>query len=393
MYRTIIFILFYIANFLQAGAYGLTFMLPKLFGRFGANENVVGIMLFITALSTLFTVFYSGHFSDKFGRERTLGIACFFIATALVLYALATSANFLIILASIMLGIGWGTTYTLSSIILAHTTSIENRIFHFALLSITIMGGFGLTPILASVTNKVGFTLKEMFYSDAIICVFAGLIFLAISNKLRFYYKTIKHQNCSKLSLIVIMRILHSDARLPIIMVLIGASIFSGMNNFQTVFASERNLNYANYFLVYTMTVIISRLILIRFKGGTNPYMIISILQSLMFVSIFLFLIINDNTILYSIVAFLFAVGYGGSYPLLVAMVTNDAEPTLIPQTLQLFSLFYFVGIFGFPLIIGLIIVKINTLVALFLVATLALIEVSMATYRGYNRAKKSTKY
>lgn len=305
-----------------------------------------------------------------------------------MLYALATSANFLIVLASIMLGIGWGTTYTLSPIVLAHITSIENRIFHFTLLSITVMGGFGLTPILASVTNKVGFSLKEMFYSDAIICVFAGLIFLFISNKLRFCYKSVKHGNCSKLSLIMVMKILHSKARLPIIMVLIGASIFSGMNNFQTVFANERNLNYANYFLVYTVTVIISRLILIRFKGGNNPYMTISILQSLMFGAIFLFLIINDSTVLYSIVALLFAVGYGGSYPLLVAMVTNDAEPTLLPQTLQLFGLFYFVGIFGFPLIIGLIIVKINTSIALFLVAILALIEASMAAYRGYNRVK-----
>ena len=56
MPRFLVFFLYFTAIFLQAGAYGLTFMLPRLFDSFGANEKVVGAMLMVTTISTLVTV-------------------------------------------------------------------------------------------------------------------------------------------------------------------------------------------------------------------------------------------------------------------------------------------------------------------------------------------------
>ena len=44
---------------------------------------------------------------------------------------------------------------------------------------------------------------------------------------------------------------------------------------------------------------------------------------------------------LYLIVAVLFGVGYGISYPILVSVAANDAEEELSAQTLQLFALTY----------------------------------------------------
>ena len=67
MGRTSAFILFYLAVFLQAGAYGLTFMLPELFDALGADEKAVGTMLMFTAVSTLATVYFVGHLSDRVG--------------------------------------------------------------------------------------------------------------------------------------------------------------------------------------------------------------------------------------------------------------------------------------------------------------------------------------
>jgi MFS family permease len=70
--RNIALMVFYLAVFLQAGAYGLTFMLPRLFEGLGSDEKAVGTMLMFTALSTLFSVYYCGHLSDAFGRVRML---------------------------------------------------------------------------------------------------------------------------------------------------------------------------------------------------------------------------------------------------------------------------------------------------------------------------------
>ena len=67
----------------------MTFLLPRLFENFGANEKVVGAMLLVTAIATLVTVYYSGHLADRFGRVKTLAVACIAISLSLFLYGWA----------------------------------------------------------------------------------------------------------------------------------------------------------------------------------------------------------------------------------------------------------------------------------------------------------------
>ncbi len=167
------------------------------------------------------------------------------------------------------------------------------------------------------------------------------------------------------------------------IMVFLGARVFAGINNFQTVFADDRGLDYADFFLYYTITVMIFRIALARFKGGSNPYLTIAVLQYIIAGSVLLFLYSGDSQSLYILVAILFGGGYGASYPILAAMAANDAEEALAPQTLQLFALTYFIGIFGFPLIAGWLIVEVGTGPLLGLVIAMATVEATMAAIRS----------
>ncbi len=166
-------------------------------------------------------------------------------------------------------------------------------------------------------------------------------------------------------------------------MVFIGASVFAGMSNFQTVFADARGLDYAAFFLIYTITVVICRIALARFKGGANPYLTIAALQYVMAGSVLLFIFSGNSEVSYWLVAALFGIGYGASYPILTAMAANDAESALVPQTLQLFALTYFVGIFGFPLLAGWMIVEQGIATLLVVVCVLAAIEATMALRRA----------
>ncbi|MEK6204060.1 MAG: MFS transporter, partial [Amylibacter sp.] len=75
--------------------------------------------------------------------------------------------------------------------------------------------------------------------------------------------------------------------------------------------------------------------------------------------------------------------GYGASDPILVAMAADDAKTDLVPQTLQLFALSYFIGVFGFPLIAGWLIVEVGTTPLLIVVAVLAVVEATMAARRA----------
>lgn len=392
MQRQMMFTLFYLATFLQAGAYGLTFLLPRLFAEFGANEKTVGAMLAITALSTLIAVYFSGHLSDRFGRAATLGAACLSIAAALALYGLATGVGSYLICASVLLGIGWGLTYALSPVVLTRLVQADERVRYFAILSVAVMAGFGLSPVLAAMLERSGFSIRDAFFITSVLCALAGILFFSLRRAIRAHSHISEAAQASTLSLSVIASILRSPARLPVIMVCIGASVFAGMNNFQTVFADERGLDYAGYFLAYTITVVLFRIVLARFKGGRAPYLTIAVLQYVMCASVVLFLGSSGSAPLYLMVAILFGIGYGVSYPILAAMAANDADEPLLAQTLQLFALSYFIGIFGFPLIAGWIIVELGSGTLLVLIAALAGAEASMALRRSVQNRRRATR-
>ena len=387
MSRAVTFVLYFIAIFLQSGAYGLTFMLPRLFEGFGASEKVVGAMLLITTITTLITVYFSGHLSDLFGRMRTLGLACIAISAALALFGAATDVGAILVMASALLGFGWGLTYSLGPIVLTRLVGQEERVRYFTLLSVFVMAGFGLAPILASLIETAGYPVRTAFYLTAVLCSVSAVLFFALNTSIKAHALTPGPEASSRITLVALREIMGSRARVPVIMVCLGASVFAGLNNFQTVFADDRGLKYATFFLVYTVTVIAFRLVLATFKGGRRPYLTIAILQYVMCASVVLFLFSADSVALYVLVAILFGLGYGVSYPILVAMAANDADDHLGPQTLQLFALSYFIGIFGFPLIAGWMIVEVGAKPLLVLVAVLAAFEASLALRRAISAA------
>lgn len=391
MSRILTFFLFYLAVFLQAGAYGLTFLLPDLFAGFGADEKTVGQMLFITTLATLASVWFAGHIADLLGRLPTLGVACLAIAAALAGYGLADGVGPVLIAASLALGAGWGLTYSLAPVVLTGLVTAVERVRYFALNSVSLMAGFGLSPVLAAGMTRWGYTVQDAFYLTGLLSAVAGVLFFVLRPAVHTYeISDGAGAQPSRLSLGGALAICRSPAWLPVVMVTLGASVFAGMNNFQTVMAAERGLDYAGYFLIYTITVVIFRAVLSRFSGGPNPYRTIAWLQYIMGGSVLLFLLSGASVPLYWLVAVLFGIGYGVSYPILAAMAANDARDDLVPQTLQLFALTYFIGIFGFPLLAGWVLVEMGTASLLILCTGLAVVEATMALVRALGRKPRS---
>lgn len=387
MSRFSMFMLYFLAIFLQAGAYGLTFMLPRLFESFGANEKTVGVMLGMTAVTTLVTVYFSGHLSDMFGRLRTLAAACIAISAALFLYGVIESVGVLLVCASVLLGFGWGLTYSLGPIVLTRLVSAQERVRYFTLLSVFVMAGFGLSPVLAAVLEGAGYSVRDAFFVTAALCLVSAVLFFCLDGPVKANAINPRAEVPSRITQQAVVAVLRSPAILPVVMVCLGASVFAGLNNFQTVFADARGLDYAAFFLTYTVTVVLLRLVLARFKGGANPYRTIAVLQYIMCLSVVLFIFSGDNLPLYLLVAVLFGIGYGVSYPILVAMAAQDANEDLSAQTLQIFALTYFIGIFGFPLVAGWMIVEVGAGPLLGLVALMAAVEASLALRRAQHHS------
>ena len=382
MSRVVLLALFLLAVFLQAGTYGLTFLLPDLFAAFGADERDVGSMLAITAVVTLISVYYSGHLSDALGRMRTLGLSGFTITGALFLYAGAQGMGVRLVLASALIGFGWGLMYTLGPVVLTRLSDGENRVRLFSLYSVFLMAGFGMSPVYASWLEAWGFGLRDAFRMVGIFCAISGIIFLSLRRALARHAIAEAAGTRSRLSLTAVAAIMRSRGWLPVTMVCLGASVFAGVNNFQTVIANAEGLDYADYFLVYTGTTVLFRVLLAGWRGGKAPYRMIALLQLVMSAGALSFLFIGGSQGIYMLCAVLFAIGYGASYPILAAMAANDAEEGLVAQTVQLFSLTYFIGIFGFPFVAGWLLVEYGITALLIVVAVLAAIEATMALGR-----------
>jgi MFS family permease len=292
------------------------------------------------------------------------------------------------IAASLLLGAGWGLTYALVPVVLTRLAKSEERVRYFAINSVVLMAGFGLSPVMAAQIEKSGGLITHSFMIVAILSLISAVLFFILVAPVGRYAVNPGPEASSQLNPSNVRRILRSRAVLPVIMVFIGASVFAGMSNFQTVFADARGLDYAAFFLIYTITVVICRIALARFKGGANPYLTIAALQYIMAGSVLLFIFSGNSEVSYWLVAALFGIGYGASYPILTAMAANDAESALVPQTLQLFALTYFVGIFGFPLLAGWIIVEQGIATLLVVVCVLAAIEATMALRRAAQNRK-----
>lgn len=67
-------------------------------------------------------------------------------------------------------------------------------------------------------------------------------------------------------------------------------------------------------------------------------------------------------------------------------MAANEAQPDIIPQTLQLFGLSYFIGVFAFPFIAGHMIVQGGMAILLWAVFALAMLESALASGRYFKR-------
>ena len=74
----------------------------------------------------------------------------------------------MLVAASILLGGGWGVTYALGPVVLTRLVTAEERVRYFALNSVFLMAGFGLSPVMAAEIEGAGGTVNDAFFITAV---------------------------------------------------------------------------------------------------------------------------------------------------------------------------------------------------------------------------------
>lgn len=351
-----LFSLFCFASYLLSLSYGSTFLLALLVGAHGGNEQDAGHVISAAMLSTFAAVLVSGHLSDRLGAARSIALCGLALVVANLGFAMTASHMQLMMVFGLLLGVGWGVFYTLGPIIVAMIVAPAQRSRYFALLSGSMMSGIGSAPLVGRLASHLGLPVSATFYVAALASLIGVGLFWCMANALgqlpnRFSAAV------SRLSWQATQKVLGARAVFPILMVGLGGAIFGGLSSFQTSYAHEKALDYSLFFIGFMSAAIAGRMLVAGLVVRRDPYRMSCLLSGLIVVAMLMFKFFVASSLGYIVAAIVLGVGYGLTYSVINALAANEAPEGTTTQSLLLFSLSYFVGVFGFPFLAGKIII------------------------------------
>lgn len=387
-----LFGLFCLASYLLSLSYGSTFLLSLLISSRGGNEHDAGSVISAAMLSTFAAVILSGHLSDLLGAARSIAVFGVLLVLASLGFALTPGFGNTLLFFGLTLGLGWGVFYTLGPIIVAMLVAPAQRAKYFALLSGSMMTGIGSGPLLGRAASALGYPVTSAFYLAAAASLIGAVVFWRLGARLKQRPNQLGSAAVSRISWASAGRVMSSKALFPIVMVGLGGCVFGGLSSFQTSYAASRSLDYSLFFLGFISAAITSRMLIARFVVTRDPYWTSCLLSGLIVVSILMFRFVVDDSFTYLMAAIVLGVGYGLTYSVINGLAANEAPVGSTSQALLLFSLGYFVGVFGFPLLAGKIIVEHGLPTLLLVVLAVALLNWSITVARLLWRWMTTTK-
>ena len=351
-----LFSVFCFASYLLSLSYGSTFLLALLVATQGGNEQDAGHVISAAMLSTFAAVLVSGHLSDRLGAARAIAFCGLALVVANVGFAMSAGHTNLMMMFGLLLGIGWGVFYTLGPIIVATIVPPAQRSRYFALLSGSMMSGIGSAPLVGRLASQMGLPVTATFFVAALASLIGVVLFWRMANAFvqlpnRF------SASVSRLSWQATQKVLASRAVFPILMVGLGGAIFGGLSSFQTSYAHEKALDYSVFFIGFMSAAIAGRMFVAGVVVRRDPYRMSCLLSGLIVVALLMFKYVVAGNLGYILAAVILGVGYGLTYSVINGLAANEAPEGTTTQSLLLFSLSYFVGVFGFPFLAGKIII------------------------------------
>ncbi|EJN35698.1 arabinose efflux permease family protein [Pseudomonas sp. GM84] len=370
---------FCLSSYLLSLSYGTTFLLAMTLRAHGASEADAGSVISTAMLSTFLAVIFSGHLSDHLGAAKSVAFGAVFLAAACLGFAALPGLGVAMMLFGLLLGFGWGVFYTLGPIIVAMLIEPERRVKYFALLSGCMMTGIGTGPLLGRVAQALGYPVEAAFVVAAGASVLGGVMFLLMAPRIQ------QHQSAvavSRITPVAARSVLSSKAAFAILMVGLGGAIFGGLSSFQTSYAALLHLDYSLFFIGFMSAVIACRLLVAGFIVKRDPYVMACVLTALIVLSVLMFMYWVASPGGYLLAAIVLGVGYGLTYSVINGLAANEAPAGQTAQALLLFSLAYFIGVFGFPLLAGKVIVEAGMAALLQLLLVIALANWSITVAR-----------
>ncbi|WP_119391594.1 MFS transporter [Taklimakanibacter lacteus] len=377
----------FIGTLLTAAGYGATFLLTEHFRALGGSEIDTSTTSGGAMIGTLIGVPLVGWYAKRLKAARMAAMGAVSVAAGYGFLTLLTTLTPLIAVADFFIGLGWGIFYLAGPMALSERVSDQDRGFWFTRFGAFQMAGIGFSPIIASaLVTHIDLTTAGAFGVIATATLLAALLLLTfeiLSPQAR------QGQAQSGNWVQSLPALFASRARYPILMVGLGACVFSGMLTFQSSLVRGSGLEAGTYFAAYAVTVVVARFILapiISRADGDRASIILLVLMSLGVAAAFALALGLPVQITSAV---LLGLGYGLVYTVIQTQAVNDAPPEQRSAALTWFVIAYFLGIFGFPVLGGWMIVTVGIPGFLAVVLAFALAELALALLRARATERK----
>lgn len=373
---------------LTAAGYGATFLLASYYRARGGGEIETGLTLGAAMVGTFTGVPLVGWLSGRFDAARMCVIACWAIACGFLLLASAAHADFTLGLVSgFLIGLGWGMFYIAVPMALSERIDDTDRAFWFTRFAAFQMAGIGGGPVILNlVIHQAGFSIETAFLLVGLACLVASALLWIFGTLVPGEPRTIALRPWLR-DITVIGR---SASIRPIVMVTLGACVFSGILTFQSTLVQGTQANEATFFAAYAITVVAARLLLARTLARLPQVALATGLLTAMALGVVAMMGIAFHPAFQILAAILTGIGYGLVYPVIQTWAVNDTPRELRHAALTWFVLCYFVGVFGFPVIGGWVLVHFGKSAFLAILLVAALAELLIAVNIGFARKRSA---
>ncbi|EIC84266.1 MFS transporter [Serratia sp. M24T3] len=377
-----LFLLF--GTLFMAAGYGATFLISSYFSMQGGSDIDTGIAMSFALIGTLIGVPLVGWFAGLVEAAWLAAIAALTLAAGfLMLGSSSDNSGHIINFAALLIGLGWGMFYISGPMALSERINDLNRGSWFTRFSAFQMAGICGGPILlTAIVEQSEVSLHSAFNYVGLAGVLASFLLIVFGVKER---RSI-HESATRSWVKKLPQIGLSSAIRPIIMVGLGGCVFSAIMTFQSSLVDGTGSRASTFFAVHAVTVVVSRLLFARYLSVLPRLKLVSSLMLCLILGVLCMLGLNIHPSFQIMSAVLTGLGYGLVYPVIQTWAINESDLENRHAALTWFVISYFVGIFGFPVFGGWVLVEAGKVCFISLVAVIASLELAVATVPAIRR-------
>ncbi len=341
-------------------AFGMLLLLPLYVQELGGNEANFGVILSSATLTAVLCIGLLIRHPDALRPHAVVALAIAVYAVGVAGAALVTETWTPLVGIGVLMGTAWAVVYAATPMVMSEMVTDETRATYFGYLTGTQQIGIGVGPVIARVLVDTDLGFRGTFLVASMICLTAAGLTVAVGSLTsdpRTEDAEVKGGVAANKDAVsfgeAIRRILRSEAVFSLVMILLFACLFTSMTQFQTTFARSQGLDYAVFYVTYTVAVIFSRFVLARMASRFDARLMIAAAVSVMALGMATFLLVGSSVVLYGLASSLLGLGYGLALPSVQAQAVNVSEGDLRPRVLPLAGLLFQAAILAFPLAAG----------------------------------------